>query len=268
MKRKVIQLAGRTLLISLPKPWTVQHHIRKGQELNITEQDNNLIVSHKPSTTTTKTSITVTKDTFVKNEIAFLYQKGVDEITVNYPNAQELYDEIKERTNNLLGFEIVNQTAHSCTIKNISAPQVEAFDTIFRRTWHVLNTMAEEGNKKNIMAMEQTINKLTDFCKRLLNKYPTPTQSYQYAIVRDLEKIGDQYAALCKEKNVNSSHRQDINDFLKKTELLVFNFKENNIKAYLKQRHKINQLKIKSQELNVIKQLLSELYGPTFMLNS
>ena len=35
MKRSVIQLAGKTLLISMPKAWVTAHHVLKGQELEM-----------------------------------------------------------------------------------------------------------------------------------------------------------------------------------------------------------------------------------------
>ena len=40
MRRKVIQIAGSTQLISLPRKWAIRQGIEKGEELNIDEQGN------------------------------------------------------------------------------------------------------------------------------------------------------------------------------------------------------------------------------------
>ena len=37
MKRKVIQIADSTQLISLPRKWSLAHGIKKGDELEITD---------------------------------------------------------------------------------------------------------------------------------------------------------------------------------------------------------------------------------------
>jgi len=281
MKRKVIQLAGKTLLVSLPKKWCLQNHIKKGQELELSLHDSTIIVSNKPIPTQTTATITLSKETFVKNEIAYLYQQGVDEIRVNYPNNPELYEELKERTQRLLGFEIVNQTKTSCTIKNISSPQEEAFDTIYRRTWHVLLDMANETfnamNKKkrtNIISMEELIDKLTDFCKRILNKHPRPTQSYQYAIIRDLEKIGDYYARICtitkKPSQKTITYFTATNNFLAATQALTIKHSLDNIKTFLACKEQVRKAPTDtiSHYLACINDILAELYGPALMLHT
>ena len=45
MKRKVIQLAGKTSVISLPSKWVQQQGIKKGDELEIKEEGSKIIVS-------------------------------------------------------------------------------------------------------------------------------------------------------------------------------------------------------------------------------
>ena len=36
IKRKVIQLAGRTLVVSLPSKWAKKHNVQKGDEIVVT----------------------------------------------------------------------------------------------------------------------------------------------------------------------------------------------------------------------------------------
>ena len=44
MKRKVIQIADSTQLVSLPRKWTIKNGIKKGDELEIVEKGPKLIV--------------------------------------------------------------------------------------------------------------------------------------------------------------------------------------------------------------------------------
>ena len=45
MKRKVIQIADSTQLISLPRKWALKYGIKKGDELDVEEQGSNVLVS-------------------------------------------------------------------------------------------------------------------------------------------------------------------------------------------------------------------------------
>ena len=45
MKRKVIQIADSTQLISLPRKWAQKFNIKKGDELEVEEHDNKIVVS-------------------------------------------------------------------------------------------------------------------------------------------------------------------------------------------------------------------------------
>jgi len=45
MRRKVIQIADSTQLVSLPRKWALKHGIKKGDELNIEEKGSELLVS-------------------------------------------------------------------------------------------------------------------------------------------------------------------------------------------------------------------------------
>ena len=45
MKRKVIQIAGSTQLVSLPRKWAKEHNVRKGDEVDVQENGNTVIVT-------------------------------------------------------------------------------------------------------------------------------------------------------------------------------------------------------------------------------
>jgi len=59
MRRKVIQIAESTQLISLPRKWAVRYQVKKGDELNIEEQGSTLIVSTQNEIATKKITLDV-----------------------------------------------------------------------------------------------------------------------------------------------------------------------------------------------------------------
>ncbi len=45
MKRKIIQIANSTQLVSLPRKWCLSNNVKKGDEIDVKEKDNNIVVS-------------------------------------------------------------------------------------------------------------------------------------------------------------------------------------------------------------------------------
>ena len=117
---------------------------------------------------------------------------------------------IEDVLSSTMGFEIVSQGEKSCTIKSIARAVEEEFDNILRRVFLTLLSMADESydaasksqfaRLKDIESSDKTINKLTNFCKRILNKKgykDEKSANYIYCIVWEIERIGDEYRRIC-----------------------------------------------------------------------
>ena len=202
MIRKVIQLAGKTSVVSLPLKWVQKNNISKGEELEVLDKGNRLIVNKiglKPEDLKITLDIN-NKHIFDKRYIADLYKRGYDEIYIKYPKI-DLASEIKK--SNLLGYEIVDQGKEFCTIKNVSVGLESEFDTMLRRSFRLAKEMAlnleeyfsgKKVNLEEIRDLEALNNKFTDFCLRLLNKngyVQNHKTTFLYVIVRELESIAD-----------------------------------------------------------------------------
>jgi phosphate uptake regulator len=209
MKRKVIQIADSTQLVSLPRKWCVQQGIKKGDELNVEIAGPTIVVNTSASPSVEKVEIRL-KDygTLASRCIHSLYKKGVDEILVHFDSPGDIsiiQDSLKNET---VGFEIVEHTDKHCLIKNVSG-QIEGFDSLLRRTFLLTITLAEDGyhaigsknfdKLKNVISLEESNNRLTTMCRRSLNKFGS--EEFKkigpiYYIVEALEKIADQYKYL------------------------------------------------------------------------
>jgi len=189
------------MTVSLPSSWVKQNNLKKGEELDVTEDENNIII--KPVTTshninTTETSfIGLDKDTG-EDLILALHKKGYDEIKIIIDNLDKI-KEIHAFLNHMqLGFEIIKQESDSITIRNISNPEVEQFDNLFRRVFRITIEYSNKieviiQNKKEMthscILHEISINRISNYCKRIIIKEKRKNACFYYAIIEELNNI-------------------------------------------------------------------------------
>ena len=74
MKRKIIKLGPATLVISLPSKWIKQTHVKPGDEIELEEIDNNLVIKAEESKKINKIFLDFTeKDLLMKRIFASKY---------------------------------------------------------------------------------------------------------------------------------------------------------------------------------------------------
>ncbi|MCP3681505.1 MAG: hypothetical protein GY861_02350 [bacterium] len=211
MKRKVIQIAGSTQLVSLPRKWSKAHNIQKGDELDVQEDGNRVVVSTNARSLVEKAELDISE--FGSMDIRYihsLYKQGVDELRLIFSSDEQIdlvQNAIGKET---VGFEIVEQGKNHCIIKYVSGG-LEEFDSILRRTFLLLLSMSEETHntikEKNfrhlnhVAFLEEANNRFTTICRRYLNK--KGCQTYKklgplYYIIEELENIADQYKYVCR----------------------------------------------------------------------
>ena len=245
MKRKVIQIADSTQLISLPRKWAIAHNVKKGDELEIEEQGDRVVVSTNKGVSFEKITVDISKlnEKLVHWTLYILHKSGYDEIELTYNDhkiAKVIQDTISE---GIMGFEIIEQTPKYCLIKNIATGLESEFETILKRIFLVTISMAKTSydiisksqfeNLKEIIVLETTNNKLTNFCERLLNQkgYKNITKtSFLYVIVWQFEKIADDFRDLCEflveHKDEKISLSKELMSVYQKTINIIENFYE------------------------------------------
>ncbi|MEA3514920.1 MAG: AbrB/MazE/SpoVT family DNA-binding domain-containing protein [Nanoarchaeota archaeon] len=210
MKRKVSRIGSSTLMISLPSKWVKRYGVNKGDELEIIEDKDKLIIATEIKVEHLKKELDISKfGKFRKNYISHLYQRGFDEVDIRFEN-REILNMIKDRVNQLLGFEVIEQGESYCIIKNIAGGLDHEFDTILRKIFLMLIDMTESSYNaiksgeyerlNEIKDLEKMNNKFTDFCIRILNKkgYPEVHKThFLYVTTRELEKLADTVRDIC-----------------------------------------------------------------------
>ncbi len=260
MKRKVIQLAGSTMVVSLPSKWVKKYNIEKGDDIVLEEKGNKIIVGSEKAITSEKTSISIVDmDPMVKRILGATYKAGYDEVDVEF-ETKELEAAQEVIREEFIGFEVVYQGKNQLQIKKISSIDANEFDTIFRRMFMIINQMAEQSLQalekqdkdwlKTIMFMDKDVNKYADFCRRVLNKFgysefkKTPPLYY---IAEQLERIGDSYRDICKyaiKSNSKLSKKTkdifvDVNSFYNQFYELFYKYDSNKLAKFGQKRYEL-----------------------------
>lgn len=209
MKRKLIQMAGKTMVVSLPAAWVKKYGLKKGEEIDIEEKGSSILLSTEKTQSTKKVKIDVSEkeDSFAWVSIFSAYIQGADEIEILF-NKKEEKKLILEICSTLIGFAITNESSRGVITKDVSGNASE-FEPILRRVFFILLSMGKEGlesvEKGSFKELEEfkkkdhDINYSINFCMRYLNKKGYKNHSLtcpMYSTVRDLEKLGDEYADL------------------------------------------------------------------------
>ncbi len=212
MKRKVIKQGQRTLTVTLPTEWTNKNKIKAGEELDLEEADNRLILSK--GLTKDYNEISINIDRFNRLAIAKLlmacYEQGIDKMTLNFSKEEveswchgkvPLSKTIDFFVSRLIGFEIVNQGDKSFTIENLSEKMTRFEDTLSRIFFliedYLQNFIEQEKSGKHPKDGEPRHDNITKFislASRIImedNKFSKVESLNYFTILNILDKIAD-----------------------------------------------------------------------------
>lgn len=216
MQRKIIQIADSTQLISLPRQWCKRFNLKKGEELNLLEKGNTIIINTNKKQKRKKIEINITK--LDRSSIIYftqsVYRLGYDEIEftfdkqetvdVGYGKEVSFLEVIQYIINRLAGFEIIQQKQNMCLIKNIQEIKENDFDIILKRVFNIwqdcidnLIDALNNNSKTQIKLVENvhdSITKFVSFCLRAINKRGITNEKkslLQYHIIRNIDKTVD-----------------------------------------------------------------------------
>lgn len=210
MRRRIVLHGPSTLTVSIPTAWAKKHGIKKGDEIEIQDKGSKLIVTPTASkTSATKKLQLKSAGRVSKSLISASYRQGYDSVNINYDDSHvlELVHDIAERE--LPGFEIVQQKEGECSVHDLGSVHLEEFDAIVRRIWLLLLDMIEasismfnkpsEQKLRAIVLTDRSINKLSNYCIRLLTKkgHGEGRDSVYHYFIRRLEGLADQYKDMC-----------------------------------------------------------------------
>lgn len=230
MKRRVVQQGPATLMISLPSKWVKENNIAKGNEVELTEEKGKLIITlDGPTEQPQKKEVdTATMGIFNEYFVNYFYQKGYDEVLIRSSDAS-LLDVIEKRAKQMIGFEVVQKTKNTITLKMLVKIDQQEFDIVLRKLFQITLVMGDKiieavGKKDAVLLAEVAMdekenNKYTDLCLRILskNKYKYPENGFMlFALLRELEQTGDLYKWIADDVKKISKIQPSYIDLFKK----------------------------------------------------
>ncbi len=255
MRRKVSKIGPSTLMVSLPSKWVRKLGVKKGDELEVQEEGHLLKVQPACYAAKMAVSLQMTEHTSLRRSLNSLYTSGCDAIEISSDQRLDVVALEKELAQ-LLGYEIMEHSARSCLIKDVAKSSADDFDAVLRRLFLIALNMSEESmtllrtcdhdGLKRVASMEQTTNKFTLFCIRLLHKYGyhTPQKVPMLTnLIHELERVADIYRDICLHGSTLKRVDDDtLKPYAKANELLnnlysmFYKFDESKAHSYSKER--------------------------------
>lgn len=194
MKRKVTLHGPATLSVSLPLKWARMFNIKKGDELEVSEQKESLLISLS-KIKDKKKEIDVVIPAMEGRSILFLirnlYINGYDTINLKFEKETSYHSRrkinmtmlnlVSREANRLIGFAITDIGKKSCTLKCLAKESIEEFDVAIKRVFTIIDLSLKEAaeiiKNKSSKQVEQLsedvhnqVTKLLAYNLRTLNK--------------------------------------------------------------------------------------------------
>src|SRR3989338_10481977 len=121
MKRKIVKQGATTLMISLPSDYVKRFGLKKGQEINVLDVKNSLLIttSEQNDRKEIHFSFASVSESAIRLTLINAYRAGYDIITISNSNPTQKVIIQEVLQNYLLGLEITKDDEHSCVLENV-----------------------------------------------------------------------------------------------------------------------------------------------------
>ncbi len=209
-KRKLIQLASSSLVVSMPKQWVKEYHLKKGDSVSVSIIGSSVVVSPEEASFDIKKSVEISalSKHMIEMIIISAYRAGYSELTLTYSKpfckdlksggrSVEIPKLIRNVVSNLIGFEVVKQTAFSSIIKEVASSDSSEFESLFRRTFLLAldytTTVKDVLFSKSLSQDTEllTLKRLLNYCVRLLRKKGRSDYEFSLSLFPYLYALSD-----------------------------------------------------------------------------
>ncbi len=254
IKRKLINLAGSSFVVSLPKKWVELHNLSKKDSVNLLVEDDKIIISPDENIKELNKEVDISSLDKQMIELVILayYRAGYSEIKLSFSNTTcsdlkfgrkvKIMKVVRSTVSKLIGVEVVKQTAHSCVIKEVVSSNASEFDNLLRRVFLLLldysdlslsllkESKKESKRKYNLEEFSvdfETAERLVNYCLRLLRRsgyevYDKVLFLYSYLNVVD-ELLSDYHFLInsVRSLKLSKSEKLRVGKVLEKANALV-----------------------------------------------
>lgn len=205
--RKIIQFGNSSYVVTLPQDWIKKNKLEKGEFVNLTENNNYIILSPKPQEIEKKAQINLDEKPLkiFNRELISYYLKNYKYIQINCTDCIEKLEEIRVLKEKLSSIEIVEINKEYILLKDLSSPSelkiCPLIDEIIQMEKILFEELTSDKEKKSflIKKLDSNINRLTFLAWKAINYnldvWQNPHQVkdaiHYWRIVASFESIGD-----------------------------------------------------------------------------
>lgn len=182
MKRKLIKQGGAGFTIYVPKKWIDSHGLRPGDEVDVEEAEDSLLISAQSISKRKEVCFKLTDHTRIHLSMILnnIYRMGADLIKIEYQTEAQaktirnLVDDL------LLGFEVTEAKNNRMTIESVAEPSGEKQEILLRRiflllkeSFEILSQDMATGKLCNLEKIKTMIHKIAQYdnsCRRNITK--------------------------------------------------------------------------------------------------
>ncbi len=216
MRRKIIRQGHNTLTVSLPRKWCDNHELKGGNEIEVDEKGNCLLLSKEAFKGTGSVTVDVTgldRSTIILL-VQSLYEYGYDSIEIKTKDTKARWYWGQEdvgmpyiinfAVNRLIGAELVSSSDNSYKIQVIAGELKESFDIVLRRVFLLLSdlfeTFVERYRKNDVLIIRQIelkyaqTRRFMNYLIRLLNKFGHEDASkttFYFGIIKSFNRMAE-----------------------------------------------------------------------------
>ena len=146
MKRKAIQLAHQTTVISLPIKWVKQRGIKKGDEIDVSSYGNKLLISTDFNLEPKKIRIDTKNTEFntFKKTFAAMVKAGYNEIEIDFSSLEEARAIQKFLRNSFSNLNITKQINNTFIVSALYESEPKEIENAIRRFFLLVINLVEE----------------------------------------------------------------------------------------------------------------------------
>ncbi len=221
MKRKVAQIGPSTLMVSLPNKWVVENNVKKGDELEVTPQEKEIVFSlseRKQKEKEITADISSFSSFWLTRYLETLYINNYTKIILTYSNKEILRNPtgelenlrqcIKRISNRFIGMEIVAQTASMTELHCFISHEEQDIEKIEKRIFFLWKDAIDELlhhiekdtplSYQEIYDQHDNIIRFITYYLRMLGQSPLPEEEkrQRFAFYMVFDKVLDKYRHL------------------------------------------------------------------------
>ena len=145
-----VQEIGQSLLVSLPKPWTKQLHLRKGSTVKmIISEQGNLSIAPEFVQPDEKKEANIVFDQHVRRRFFREYFFGNEKITVQGRVSEKQKQEFHDFLSNFMNVQVIEETKDKIVVKCFKIDELTV-DECLNRMFYLSLNLLQEGHKKEI----------------------------------------------------------------------------------------------------------------------